>query len=144
MALSNGIPLINGTMYDWGSITVNIAGVPITGITGVEYSDEQEIEDSWGAGRYPVGRGKGRIKCTAKITLFMQEVIAIQKQALNSRLQDIAPFDIVVVYLPDNGQLVTDVLKNCQFKSNKRTWKEGDMKQEVDLELIISHIIWGK
>lgn len=142
--LSNGIPLINGTMYGWGSITVNVAGIPVTGITGIEYSDEQEVDNFYGAGRYPVGRGKGRIKCEAKITLYMQEVVAIQRQALNGRIQDIAPFDIVVVYLPENGQLVTDVIKNCQFKANKRAWKEGDMKQEVDLDLVVSHIIYGK
>lgn len=144
MALLNGTPLINGTMYDWSSITVNIAGTPVTGITSIEYSDEQEIEDCYGAGRYPVGRGKGRIKCTAKMTLYMQEVVAIQKQSLNGRLQDIAPFDVIVAYLPENGQLVTDVVKNCQFKANKRAWKEGDMKQEVELELVVSHVIWGK
>lgn len=129
-------------MYDWGSIVTNIAGVPVTGITAVEYGEDQEVVNVHGAGRYPVGRSKGRITPTAKVTLLMQEVEAIQSQTLNGRIQDIAPFDIVVCYLPENGQVVNHVIKNCQFKSNKRTWKEGDTKQEVELELVVSHILW--
>ncbi|MEG2276675.1 MAG: hypothetical protein RSC80_02410 [Odoribacter sp.] len=138
----NGIPLINGLAYDWGSIVTNIAGVPVTGITAIEYGEDQEVMNNYGAGRYPVSRSKGRITPSAKITLFMQEVEAIQAQALNGRIQDIAPFDIVVCYLPANGQIVNHVIKDCQFKANKRAWKEGDTKQEVELELVVSRIIW--
>jgi hypothetical protein len=38
---------------------------------------------------------------------------------------------------------VHDKLYNCQFKTNKRAWKEGDTKQEVELELVVSNIKWG-
>ena len=59
-------------------------------------------------------------------------------------MQDIAPFDIEVSYLPDNGIVVVDKIRNCQFTENKRDWKEGDMNQQVELELIPSHIEFGK
>ncbi len=141
----NGIPLINGTTYSWGDIVFTIAGVLVTGVTGIEYSDEQEVTENYGAGRYPISRSKGRITCTGKITLWSEEVNAIVRRTANGRLQDLAAFDIIVSYIPDGGGLIIhDTLRNCQFKSNSRTWAEGDTGKTVDLELAVSHIEWGK
>ena len=140
---SNGIPLINGVEYGWADIVFAINGVPVTGITAISYSDKQDMTNIYGAGRYPVARGKGRITPSAKITLLGSEVLAIQSQSINHRIQDIAPFDITVTYLPDSGIIHTDKIRNCQFVENKRDVKEGDMSIPVDLELIVSHIDWG-
>lgn len=141
---SNFIPLINGVEYSWGDITATIGGVPVIGITAIEYGDEQVVENHYGAGRYPVSRSKGRVTPSAKITLTMGEVVAIQAKSLTGRLQDLAPFPIVVCYIPEDGQIVIDKIMNCQFKKNARTWKEGDTRQTVDLDLVPSHIAWHK
>lgn len=138
--INNGIPLVNGILYSWADVVVSIAGVPVTGITAVEYGEEQEVTNKYGAGRYPVGRAKGRITPSAKITLYQEEVEAIQAQAPNGRLQDIAPFDIIVSYIPDSGIVTTDKIRNAQFSKNERKWKEGDTGQEVELDLVISHV----
>lgn len=142
--INNGVPFINGKLYDWADIVTTIAGVPVTGIVAIEYSDDQEVEVKYGAGRYPVGYGKGRIKPTAKITLYQEEVEAIQAQSVNGRLQDIAPFNINVTYMPDSGIVKTDKLRNCMFKNNKRDWKEGDTGKTVELDLLLSNIDWAK
>jgi hypothetical protein len=52
----NGIPLINGNEYSWGDIACTVAGVVVTGITGIEYDDDQEMAEVYGAGSYPVAR----------------------------------------------------------------------------------------
>ena len=135
---------MNGKLYDWADIVLVIAGVPVTGITGIEYKDDQEIVTKYGAGRYPVGFAKGRITSTGKITLYQEEVEAMQRQSLTGRLQDIAPFDIIVSYLPDTGIVSIDKLRNCMFKNNGRGWKEGDTGQEVEIDLVMSHIQWNK
>lgn len=141
----NGIPLINGNEYSWGDIVCSIAGLPMIGITGIEYNDEQEVTDNYGAGRYPISRSKGRITCNGKITLYSSEVNALVKKTPNGRLQDLGAFDIIVSYIPDEGGIVvTDKLRNCQFKKNGRSWSEGDTSKTVDLDLNISHIEWGK
>ena len=141
----NGIPLINGTEYSWGDIVFSIAGTPVIGITGIEYNDEQEVTDNYGAGRYPVSRSKGRIACNGKISLYVSEVNALVKKTANGRLQDLGAFDIIVSYIPDEGGIVViDKLRNCQFKKNSRSWSEGDTSKTVDLDLNISHIEWGK
>lgn len=142
--VNDGMPLINGVEYSWGDIVAAINGVPLVGITAISYEDSQDMQNNYGAGRHPVSRSKGRITPSAKITLHQSEVIALQSQSLTGRLQDIAPFDITVSYIPDSGIVVTDKIRNCQFKANKRDWKEGDMLQEVELELLPSHIMWGK
>jgi hypothetical protein len=141
----NGIPLINGQEYSWGDITLTIANVPIVGITAIEYDDDQEMEEVYGAGNYPVARGYGRISCSAKITLLEKENRALLSAAIDGRLQSIAPFDIVVSYIPMNGnRIVHDKLRNCQFKKNSRKWAEGDTSAPVEHELMVSHIEWGK
>jgi hypothetical protein len=140
----HGIPLVNGFAHDWADISLIIGGVPVTGVTGIEYDDDQEVQNNYGAGRYPVSRSKGRISCTAKLTLTIEEARAIQKNSLTGRLQDIDPFNIVVSYLPaDATKIHHDHIRNCQFKKNSRKWSEGDMGKTVELELIVSHIIWG-
>ena len=76
--INNGIPLINGMLYSWADIVATINGVPLTGITGIEYGDSQDVVNKYGAGRHPVGRAKGRITPTAKIILYQEEVETIQ------------------------------------------------------------------
>lgn len=142
--INNGTPMVNGMMYSWADVVCSIAGVPVTGIVAINYGEDQEVENKYGAGRYPIGRSKGRITPSAKITLYQEEVEAIQRQVPNGRIQDIAPFDITVQYLPDSGIVTTDKIRNCSFKNNSREWKEGDTGQEVELDLIPSHIEYNK
>jgi hypothetical protein len=141
----NGVPLINGYAYDWGEIVCSIGGVPITGITAIDYDDDQDVKNNYGAGRYPISRSKGRITCTAKISLDIEEVRAIMSNSITRRLQDILPFDIIVSYLPtdDPSKIHHDKIRNCSFKKNSRKWAEGDTRKTVDLDLVPSHIKWG-
>lgn len=134
------VPLINGKSYEWADIVVNVLGTPIIGITNIEYEEKQGMENIYGAGRYPVSRGYGKVEPTAKMTVLMEELENIQAVAPQGRLQDIPEFDIIVMYL--DAALVTrkHVLKNVRFMNNKRSASSGDTSIPVDLELIISHI----
>lgn len=139
----NGIPLINGQVYSWADVVVTIGGVPITGIVSVEYGEDQEVNNVYGAGRYPIGRAKGRITPSGKIELLQETVEDIQRLAPKGRLQDLPVFNVGVTYLNTQGNIVHDNLKNCSFKDNKRAWKEGETGKTCELELIPSHIDWG-
>lgn len=133
-------PLINGKSYEWADIIVNVLGLPIVGITNIEYEEKQGMENIYGAGRFPVSRGYGKIEPTAKMTILMEELENIQSVAPQGRIQDIPEFDIVVMYV--DAALVTrkHVLKNVRFMNNKRASSSGDTSIPVELELIISHI----
>lgn len=136
-------PLINGLAYSWSQITCNILGRPVAGISKISYSEEQEMEDNYGAGNRPVSRGLGPIQASASITLDMNEVEALQAIAPNGRLQEIPPFDIIVTYVPGGqSRTVKHVIHNVQFKNNAREVEQGAMNIPVELELITSHISW--
>lgn len=141
--MNNIIPLINGKSYEWSDIVLNIMGVPIAGITNIEYSDKQEMTNIYGAGRMPVSRGYGKIEPEAKITLLMEEVENIMAVAPLGRIQDIPEFDISVMYLDSALIPRKHKLRNCRFKNNARNTSQGDTSIAVELELILSHIEWA-
>ncbi len=134
------VPLINGKSYEWADILVNVLGVPVIGITNIEYEEKQGMENIYGAGRLPVSRGYGKIEPTAKMTILMEELENIQTVAPFGRIQDIPEFDIVVMYLDVANITRKHVLKNVRFMNNKRTASSGDTSIPVELELIISHV----
>lgn len=144
MMENNGIPYINGALYDWAQVKMMIAGVAVTGVTAVEYGEEQETTAVYGSGRYPIGYGKGRITPSASITLLEDEIKNLRAAAPGGRLQDIAPFDITVTFLsPVTGKIKTDVIKNCLFTNDGVTASEGDTSLSQQLTLLPSHIKWG-
>jgi hypothetical protein len=142
--MANILPaLINGKSYEWSDITLNIMGVPIVGITSIEYGEDQDMMNNYGAGNLPVSRGYGRITPTAKITLYMEEVENIITIAPLGRLQNIPEFDIIVSYVDLSLTPRVHKLRNVRFKNNMRTTKEGDQSISVDMELVISNIEWS-
>lgn len=135
-------PLVNGTAYSWSQITINVLGVPVAGVVGISYSEEQEMQDNFAAGNRPVSRGYGNITAEGSISLHMEEVEALQAAVATGRLQDIPEFDIVVAFLPEGGIVTTHTLKNCRFRSNGRELEQNQMEIVVEIPLQISHIQW--
>ena len=135
--------LINGQSYDWSSISLLIAGVPVYGVTSITYLEEQTIEDNYGLGRRAVTRSFGEIVNTGSITFQREELVALEQAAPNGRIQDIAPFDIIVAYLPPGvNTKVVHVLKQCQFKNNGVDTSQGDTTIEQSIDLAIAQIDW--
>ena len=136
-------PEINGVVYSWSNLTVNVAGTLVTGITKITYKDEQEIANIYGAGQRPIGRGYGHITSSANITLLRDEVEAIRTLSPTGRLQDISPFDIIVTFLPIGGKkIITHRIREAQFKTDGVEANEGDTSNSIDFELVVSHIEW--
>lgn len=134
-------PMINGVVHSWANLDVRIGGVPVTGITKISYNEEQAIENIYGVGQYPVGRGYGRITPSASITLLREEIEAIRSASPTGRLQDIDPFFIVVSFIPSGGQRIkVDVLHDVQFTDDGLEASEGDTSNSKELTLVLSHI----
>lgn len=132
---------INGAIYGWSSVTVNILGVSVVGIQGIEYKDTEETDPVYGAGKAPVGVGVGNVKFEGKITLLMNEVEALIKVSTTGRLQDIPLFDITVSYLQGTA-VMTHKLRGCKFTENAVNVKQGDKMIAVECPLFISFIEW--
>lgn len=135
-------PLINGINHVWGDISVVLFGRKLVGITAVKYDEEQDKENVYGAGNNPVSRGYGNKKSTASITLATSEISALELVAPNGNLTDIPPFDVIVSFMNTSQPVTTHVLKNCEFTKNGRDAKQNDTKLEMEMPLVLSHIIW--
>lgn len=137
-------PLINGVRHSWASVKLVLLDRTVTGCSAIKYEDKQEKVNNYGTGIYPVSRGLGKYEAMASITLEQYEVEAIQAQLpKGKRIQDIAPFDVVVSFVNDSDALVNHTIRNCEFTNNKRELKSGDAKIETEYELITSHIEWS-
>ena len=137
------VPLINGEEPSWANLKANIAGFPESGITELNYEDSQVVENIYGAGQQPVGRGYGNITPKAGFTLLRSAVEAMRAASPTGRLQDIAPFDIVACFIPINGTtIITHKIRNCQFTKDGLAIKQGDTKNETSFDLLPSHIEW--
>lgn len=135
-------PLINGRNYGWADVSALINGLPFYGITEIEYTDNQEISNVYGAGSRPVSRGYGKITFTGSCTMSMEDLEKLQKASPTGRIQDLPEFPIVVAYVPETGTLVTHTLKYCRFKNNGRAMKEGDVSFNQKIDLEIGDISW--
>lgn len=138
-----GAPLINGRSYSWADVSLNIGGVSVIGVTKIDYDETQVKEDNFGAGVNPVARGYGNKKASATVTMYADEVEALQDKAPNGSLLDYGVFEIIVQFLV-GAQIKTHILKNVEFTKNERSMSQNDTKIEVELPLIVSHILWKK
>lgn len=137
-------PLINGRAYDFAQIRTTILGVVVPSISSIEYTEEQKKTNNYGSGNRPVSRGHAAIEASAKITMSMNDVEALRKVAPNGSLLAIPAFDVVVTYLhPTSANVVTHVLKNCEFMIDKNAGSQGDTDLKSDFDLLPSHIIYA-
>lgn len=133
-------PLINGINYSWANISLVLFGVPVVGITKIDYKAKQDKKNNYGAGPYPVSRGYGNYEYEGSIELYLDEWKNIIAASPNRDPLQIAPFDIPVIY---GGSRVTadkDMLRSCEFLENPLSTGTGDSKILVAIPLIIASI----
>lgn len=133
-------PIINGINYSWANITFNLFGVPVVGITKIEYKSAQKKENNYGAGAQPVSRGYGNYEYTGSIELYTDEWKRIIDASPNRDPLQIAPFNIEVVFSGRGLVAQKDVLKAVEFMENPLTANQGDTKLMVTIPLIIGTI----
>ncbi|MGH2624857.1 MAG: hypothetical protein ACRDE7_14405, partial [Sphingobacterium sp.] len=130
-----------GTMQGWNSITVNMLGRDLEGITELSYTDTQTKENVYGGGEYPIGRSRGNYEPAASITLLKEEVNAlVAALGKGKRIQDIAPFDIIVEYEDNEGLIRKDRIRNAEFTNAGVEVAQSDGTISTQLTLIVSHI----
>lgn len=137
----NNTPLINGRAYDFAQIVINILGVPLVGITSIEYKEEQEKANNFGAGKYAVSRGHGTVNADASIEISMNDVERLRNAAPLGRLLDIPAFPITVTFL-NEGKTVTHTLHNCEFKDDGVSGSIDDTDLVRSFSLVVSHITY--
>lgn len=134
-------PLVNGQVFNYANIELNVMGVMVQGVTAIKYSDEQEVEDVMGLGPNPVGRSMGGITRTGAITFGMEELDKLEAASPTGRIQDLPEFTIVVSFVRRPGTpIVTHKLTDCRFKTNGRDMSQGDQYVKTEVALAIGNI----
>lgn len=133
-------PLINGINYSWANVSLTLFGVPVTGITKIEYNRKQTKENNYGAGSQPVSRGYGNYEYEGSIELYVDEWKRIIAASPNRDPLLIAPFDIQVVFGGTGVTVDKDVLRSVEFMEDPLSTSQGDTKLLVTIPLIIGAI----
>ena len=135
-------PLINGINYSWANITLVLFGVPVVGITKINYSEKQDKANQYGAGPRPVSRSHGNITTEGSIEIYLDEWKRIIQASPNYRPLEIPPFDIIVTYDAVNvGQVPSvDVLRGVEFLNDPVSASQGDQRLLVTINLIIAQV----
>jgi hypothetical protein len=134
------IPLINGINYSWANITLTLFGVPVVGITKIEYKRKQKKENNYGAGSQPTSRGYGNYEYEGSIELYVDEWKRIIASSPGRDPLAIAPFPITVVFSGAGITAEKDVLQSVEFMEDPLTANQGDTKLMVTIPLIIGAI----
>lgn len=133
-------PLINGINYSWANVTLVLFGVPVIGITKIDYNQKMVKENNYGWGQKPVSRGYGNYEQDGSIELYVDEWKRIIAASPNRDPLTIGPFDIPVVFGGSRVLAAKDVLKGVEFLENPLSANQGDTKLLVTIPLIIADI----
>jgi len=92
--------LINGKIHDWTDVAVTIMGVPVSGITSINWKIDKEKELQYGSGSAPHGVGYGHMKYSCNFELTLAQAQEFEKAAHNvgKDATNYAPFLITVQY----------------------------------------------
>ena len=133
--------LVNGQAYDYVSIEVLIAGVPMPSVKSINYQVNQEKTNNYGTNAKPVSRGRGAKEFTASLDISMNDVEALRSAAPNGQLVDIPPFDIIVAF----GNIQNPVvhrLKMCEFVNDGVEGSQGDTDLTRTFDLMPADILF--
>lgn len=133
-------PIINGINYSWANVSLVLFGVPVVGITKIDYKRKQKKDNNYGFGAQPVSRGYGNYEYEGSIELYLDEWKRIIAAAPNRDPLLIAPFDIQVIYSGRGIVTERDVLKSCEFMEDNFAASQGDTKLMVTIPLVIGMI----
>ena len=131
--------LINGQAYDYTQIIMSVLGVPVAGVTSINYTEEQEKTNNFGAGNRPVSRGRGAIEASGSIELSMNEIEALRDAAPSGSMLKIPPFEITIDYL-NLQKVVTHKLKNVEFTNDGVETSQGDTDIRRTFDIVMSAV----
>lgn len=133
-------PLINGINYSWANVKFNLFGVPVIGITEIDYDRKMKKDNNYGYGQDPISRGYGNIENSGSISIYFDEWRRIIAAAPSADPLYIKPFDIQVLFGSSSLNFKQDTLRSCEFLEDPFSVKQGDSKIMVKLPLIIALI----
>ena len=131
--------MINGKVFDWSSISINISGLEELQVQDISYDDELEKETVYGIGNKIRGYGTGNYKATAKLSMLKEDydIIIEYCKKQNIPLYKLEIPKIVVAYANFGEKTKTDVIKDVTFSKLAHKGTQGDKSLKIDLDLLV-------
>lgn len=138
------VALINGRNFAHKDIVFNVGGVPVTSLSNLDVTDNQNKEFSYGTGGLPVGIGVGREEQKdVSFEISHTDFIALTRATDDNNIKSLDPFDIPVTLLnasnPSSFVIKNFCVTEDSFSSDIDT---TDIKHTVTG--IASHIVWTR
>ena len=125
-----------GYSFSDGKFTFN--GVEMPGIRGLDIKVEQEKNNKFGAGVYPVARGRGVKDVTGTIDLDIETAKIIKDAfAPAGDMTDVPPGIFIATFDDENGNILTAKITALEFKN------DGVQASQGDDELVMTHDVVG-
>ena len=139
------VTIINkfGRIVGWNNVKLNLFGRDIEGIVELEYNDESEGENEYGAGGNVLGQSEGNLKPMFSMSLYSEEVDAVlDSMPPGTRIHQIPPSPVTISY---ERNLVPrkDVVQNMTIRGFGKSVKQGDGKIIHKCKCLCSHIDWN-
>ncbi len=135
---------INGNLYDWESVEVQLPQGIAVGLTEISYNDERSIEPRYGKGSTARGYGRKNYKASGSASLDKDEYERL-RTGMGGSVYAKTPVTIVVSYANNDQESVTDTLPDVLFtKVDTSAKQEDDNAGSVKLDFtILSAIKWN-
>lgn len=133
-------PLIQGARHEWSSVSIKIAGDLYIGVKSIKYSDTLKPSKVRGTHPKAIGRTRGQYDAEASIELYTWEARQIRKK-LGPGYKEI-PFDIVVAYVEDGADTITDTIVGARITKDEGGGQDGPDGLSVPWDLDVMDILW--
>lgn len=133
--------LLNGTNYSWGNLNHVALGVPVVGITAINFTRKQKKENNYGIGMEPISRGYGNVEYEGSLSCYREFLQAIINAAPNKDILQIGAFDWKMAFgqIPNVPTLFI-TLKNFEFTEESLKAAQGDTKLIQDVPFIYAGV----
>ena len=139
-------PLINGHLYDFSSIEVNVGGLMLSGVSSLNYRHGLEPGEFRGTKPQKLGRTRGQYSAGGSFTMVKSDYniltakLALQGAAQKKGYMETA-FIITAIYqeLPTTPP-TTDVLVGCRITDESNSHSAGSDALVVEVTIDIMRI----
>lgn len=127
--------------YEWSDITLVLGKRDITGIRGVKYSEEIELEPLFAKGRHAHSIQRGNIACKGELTVLQSELEAMIKAGKGS-LFNLKGLNAIVSYgnLANGDAITTDRIESIYFSISEKELQQGAKFMEVKLSFLATRV----
>lgn len=121
--------------------TVLIGGVAADGVKNIEWNNDQEKSNNYGAGKKPYSRSRKTVTYEGSMTMYFRQKMELIRAAGVSSLNELAPTDVIFMARTAEGELVKFTLKDLEFVSDGAKFETNADDSEKDHSFIYSDLI---